>query len=616
MAEPIKFLCIHGLGNESSYDWEGEWRSALERAFSSMGVKPETQSVQYDPIFANVDISVEEAFDAAWKLIAAGAGLKVRSRAPRGGIGDVIRFTAGYVVAWLSDEGFQRQTRAEVLRRIVEVQPDVIAAHSLGSLLVYEAIQHPDASAPDVRRAIRNARLVTFGSQLKNKFVEKNLPYGRVEPLPVKFWHHLYNKHDDVFTAPINLPGADNFEQTQTEFGGWMSLDHSPSDYFLHEAAIANVWRPIVAERVRFRGFGAAGRPRRRTPEPYAAKPVGPARKRALLIGINEYPRAEDRLEGCVNDVYLMSSALQDCGFQARDIRVCLDRRATQRGILERLDWLFDGAGPGDDLVFYYSGHGAQMPEYGAQAEPDRKVETLVPWDFDWSLDTAVTDDHLSGLYANLPYEVRFAMILDCCHSGGMHRSGGARVKGISPPDDIRHREIEWDRDTRTWVPRGFKIASRSFVAAKDKKNEDEILESYFGEGLDTLRLGRSAPLRHGFDDKRYEAMKKRRGGPVGPYLPMIVEACAEREFSYEYVDGVVSYGAFTFNAVKIMRENLVKRTPITFGEIEAEVSRQLRDSGYRQTPKILGPKTYRSAPVPWLLPETGKRSANPRRQK
>jgi hypothetical protein len=46
-----------------------------------------------------------------------------------------------------------------------------------------------------------------------------------------------------------------------------------------------------------------------------------PPRRRALLVGINEYPDPSDRLEGCVNDVFLMSSLLQESGYAAPDRR-------------------------------------------------------------------------------------------------------------------------------------------------------------------------------------------------------------------------------------------------------------------------------------------------------
>ena len=75
----------------------------------------------------------------------------------------------------------------------------------------------------------------------------------------------------------------------------------------------------------------------------------GRLQRRALLVGINNYPQEADRLEGCVNDAYLMSSTLQECGFEPESIRVCFDDRATCQGIKERLRWLLDDPRPGDE---------------------------------------------------------------------------------------------------------------------------------------------------------------------------------------------------------------------------------------------------------------------------
>src|SRR5262249_1123066 len=114
---------------------------------------------------------------------------------------------------------------------------------------------------------------------------------------------------------------------------------------------------------------------------------------RALLVGINEYPKEQDRLSGCVNDVFLMSSVLQESGFDAEDIRVVLDERATAAAIRERLEWLLDGASAGDQRVFFYSGHGAQLPGYNTQGQVNHVDACLVPVDFAWSRETAITDD-------------------------------------------------------------------------------------------------------------------------------------------------------------------------------------------------------------------------------
>ena len=93
-----------------------------------------------------------------------------------------------------------------------------------------------------------------------------------------------------------------------------------------------------------------------------AAAARGRKTQKALLIGINDYPDPAQRLEGCINDVFTMSSVLQDCGVPPGAIRTCLDDRATTEGILGRMKWLLDDPKPGDELVFYYSGHGARIP--------------------------------------------------------------------------------------------------------------------------------------------------------------------------------------------------------------------------------------------------------------
>jgi uncharacterized caspase-like protein len=307
-------------------------------------------------------------------------------------------------------------------------------------------------------------------------------------------------------------------------------------------------------------------------------------------VGINNYPHEADRLEGCVNDAYLMSSTLQECGFEPESIRVCFDDRATCQGIKERLRWLLDDPRPGDERVFYFSGHGATIPEYGENLEPDRKAETLVPYDFDWSLERAIVDDQIYALYSQLPYNTRFAMILDCCHSGGMHRQGGARVRGLNPPDDIRHRELKWDKQADMWVSRDFKRLNRSF------SSRDDVNIDFFGADGASTRIGRASLLRQQTEDE-YRLQKRRAGSAkIGPYLPLIIEACREKEFSYEYRHGVTSYGAFTFSICQELR----RRKRITFKRLVEVTGTKLAELGYRQKPQILGPQEIMNARVPW----------------
>lgn len=598
----LKVLSVHGLGDQRQSTWKEDWPKAIQAVFpAAPSLELEFEFVEYDDIFEGVNLSAWEVAAAVAKLAASGvSSIFKREKGVLGDAPHTVRWTAGYIVAWVNDERFKKKSRARVFERIKAFQPDLILAHSLGSLVTYNAFTHKDAAAPDVAPLLAQATYVTFGSQINNPFVVGNLTNGRVQALPVAFWHHLYNRDDDVFTAPIKNWAAPNFRQTDTPFDLPGVGDHAAEGYFQHTNTIENVWRPIGALAVGAREFvglseqvsGPAPGVTKGGVKAKAAASGGRApRRKALLVGINDYPNVGDRLEGCVNDVFTMSSVLQECGFAAESIRVCLDGRATAEGILQRLEWLMDGAREEDELVFYYSGHGAQVPEYGENFEPDRNVEVLAPWDFDWTPERAISDDQIHGLYAQLPYETRLAMIFDCCHAGGIHRNGGARARGLTPPDDIRHRELRWDTKTRMWVPRDFRRQGKGFT-------DDGVLETrYFGKDGSTERLGRAA-MRRTLSTKAYE---DRKAGdqpdiPVGPYLPLIIEACGEGELSYEYRHGAVSHGAFTYSLAAILRE----KKKITFQALIDQAAERLDDLGYAQKPQILGPSALVGALTPW----------------
>jgi uncharacterized caspase-like protein len=123
--------------------------------------------------------------------------------------------------------------------------------------------------------------------------------------------------------------------------------------------------------------------------------------KRAALVGINEYPDPANRLRGCVNDVQHMAIFLvSSCGFDTTDIRLLCDKRATTAAITSLLGWLLNGATAGDDLVFHYSGHGAQMADRNAQGVVSSVHDAICPYDFDWTTDYAIRDTDFFQLFA------------------------------------------------------------------------------------------------------------------------------------------------------------------------------------------------------------------------
>ncbi|PWV98794.1 caspase domain-containing protein [Hoeflea marina] len=598
MAKKLKVLGVHGLGDHRTTPWEAEWREAIAGALDSdpATLLLEFEGTRYDPIFERTKISFAETMGALWKLGRSGFAQIGRQGRGIGDVADRIRWTAGYVVAWVDDTGFQAQTRKLVLDHVRAFKPDVILAHSLGSLITYNAFSHPDAAEEEVAAILRSANYVTLGSQIANPFVIGNLTHGRVNALAVRHWHHLYNEHDDVFTAPIRMPGVANFNQLLTSFDIQGLADHSAVSYLTHPTTVGSLWQPLALKTADAKVFRGLPAPWKRAP-----RTTRKTRRRALLVGINEYPRESDRLAGCVNDVFTMSAVLQECGFAPEEIRTCLDDRATASGILDRLDWLLGDVQSGDQRVFFYSGHGAQVPEYGEHIEPDRLTETLVPWDFDWSPQTCISDEQIFKFYSQLPYDSQLMMFFDCCHSGSMHRQSGAKARGISPPDDIRHRQLKWDIPTEMWVDRDFKRINPKF-SPKARDNA-----RFFGDNGATIRLGRAAMLRRE-TSAEFKAAAAASEGPLGPFLPLIVEACGEDQLSYEYRHGATSYGAFTFCLASILRD----RRSITFEELVRLTAERLADLQYNQTPQLLGPTAVMKAEVPWN--PAGTQPSRPRR--
>jgi len=139
--------------------------------------------------------------------------------------------------------------------------------------------------------------------------------------------------------------------------------------------------------------------------------------KKALLVGINDYPGTFNDLMGCVNDVQNMQDLLVSLfGFTKENIVMLTDRDATTINILKALEMLVYGAKAGDQLVFHYSGHGSQVPDTQGD-ETDKLDEILCPYDLDWK-SNVIRDDDLGKIFATLPPEVHMEVFLDSCHSG------------------------------------------------------------------------------------------------------------------------------------------------------------------------------------------------------
>lgn len=152
----------------------------------------------------------------------------------------------------------------------------------------------------------------------------------------------------------------------------------------------------------------------------------------ALLVGISDYPDITDAsgkiakdkdgkeltndLNGCVNDIKGYESVLTSkYGVRKENIRMLLDKQATEKAFVDEMTWLLKTAKPGDQVMFFYSGHGTQYP---STKEEDGTQEAIV------LADMALVDGDLFNKVAQALSKagMNATFVFDSCYSGGMSR--------------------------------------------------------------------------------------------------------------------------------------------------------------------------------------------------
>jgi hypothetical protein len=254
--------------------------------------------------------------------------------------------------------------------------------------------------------------------------------------------------------------------------------------------------------------------------------------KRAVCVGIDDYPGVENDLGGCVNDARAWAELLVElCGFPQGEVRLILNGEATKRNILSALDELVGGGRGGDVLAFIYSGHGTWVPDRGPKDEADGRDEALVPCEADF--ERLILDDDIRACLDRIAAGVAFTFIADSCYSGtvtrflpGPARSGRARF--YPPPVDL-----------------AGKVSARS-------------------------------PL------------KKRLSGPGEERMHEIfISAAGPDEPADEDLFDGVARGVFSCFAIKTLKASGAR---ITYREWIARIRNAISASGFSQSPQLEGP--------------------------
>lgn len=272
-------------------------------------------------------------------------------------------------------------------------------------------------------------------------------------------------------------------------------------------------------------------------------------KRKAFLVGLNRYPDPRNNLKGCVNDVLLIAKTLREqYGFTGpSDIKMLTDERATTANIRKGLELLVGDAGPGDSLVFHYSGHGTQVRDVSGDELSDNLDEIICPYDLDWN--NPFTDDDMAEICKGVPKGALLTVILDCCHSGTGLREFTRpdlpiRYKFLPAPVEVRHRS----------EPR-----------------------------IENLGIDRSMTMTG--PDKKLPV--RRFGVSIARTNAVLIAGCRDDQTSADaWIDGDY-HGALTYYLWRTLRDAKWKTT---YRKLVSATGSALADHNYDQEPQLEGP--------------------------
>ena len=162
--------------------------------------------------------------------------------------------------------------------------------------------------------------------------------------------------------------------------------------------------------------------------------PDNPAssKRRAVLIGVNDYLGAENDLLAPLHDLEEVRALLEtDAGFPSDDILEVRDSHVTLENVRKAIHEFLAPVPPEGTAVIFYSGHGVQLQATSenrssttdAAPEPDLLEEALFLADGSYLL-----DHELRGLIDCIGAG-RVTLVVDACYSGGIVR--GPREKSV-----------------------------------------------------------------------------------------------------------------------------------------------------------------------------------------
>jgi uncharacterized caspase-like protein len=270
--------------------------------------------------------------------------------------------------------------------------------------------------------------------------------------------------------------------------------------------------------------------------------------KKALCIGINNYPGTHMDLQGCVNDAQDWSAALTERGYKTA---LLLDDQATKAAMVDAMSKLIASGAKGDSLIITYSGHGTYQPDTDGD-EVDGLDEALCPYDLQTG-GSALIDDEIKTIFAARKAGVRLLLIADSCHSGTVTRAAKA----------------ESDADTRPrFMPMGNWLPA------------SQLPKNFAGKMAQTMVAPTgTSPLNSGLNRQLGD---------------LLLAGCKEGPNNYSYdarIKGRYN-GAFTYYALKALK---ALKPEATYADWYKAILKSLPSASYPQIPQLVGTASAKS---------------------
>lgn len=136
----------------------------------------------------------------------------------------------------------------------------------------------------------------------------------------------------------------------------------------------------------------------------------------AIIIGISDYAGSANDLQFCDDDAREFKGALIADGWKDNQIILLIDGSAGHDAILSAIATVSSAAGPNDEVVFFYSGHGT-ISNYDVDGDGEKKDECIIP--YECTAATLIWDGNLKTAFATCKSQ-RMMFYFDSCYSGGM----------------------------------------------------------------------------------------------------------------------------------------------------------------------------------------------------